>query len=202
MNRRLGRWQEIATHYSTVFPATKEPDAALVRDVRLLMDDFVPIHMRKVYATPEGNEEYIDFVCAGRWARYEDDPDRKPLRLERPYDFPFRGGVIYHQRTLGTVNFGVPVPQVWTTKGIADLPLPFDRKMTNWIKAAYRWFVSQSLKETQKDAMKLYEDEERARQKSLDALDEQKGEEFCDKLTSPGMAKDAEWEMSRSRTAA
>lgn len=194
--RSLGIWQEIDTVFSCVFPASREPDPDLVRDVRILMPDFVPIHMRKVYCTPGGNEEYLDFVCAGRWARVEDDPDRKPLRLERPYDFPFTGGVIYHQRTLGTRGFGVSVPQVWKSRGIEDLPLPFDRKMTAWIKAAYHWFMNQSAKEAQKDAMQQIADEEKARDKVLDDLDAEKSYEFCDKLASPGMAKDVEWARS------
>lgn len=195
--RRLGIWQEKETHFSCVFPPACEPDKNLVADVRCMMPEFIPIFMRKVYATPSGVDEHLDFVCAGRWAQVEDDPDRKPLSVERPANFPFAGGVIYHQRTLSTKNFGVEVPQLWKSRGVDDLPLRFDSQMVLWIKAAYHWFMNKSAKEQKADAMEQIAQEEKAREKALDDLDDNAGYEFCDKLGSPGMAKDAAWEMTK-----
>lgn len=197
MARKLNLWQETGTHFSCVFPPTCEPDKQLVADVRRMMPEFVPIFMRRVFATPEGNEEYLDFVCAGRWAQIEDDPDRKPIPVERPANFPFAGGFVYHQRTLGTRAFGVEVPKLWKSRGIDDLPLRFDSQMVLWIKAAFHWFMNKSAKEAQADAMKQLADEQAARDKALDDLDNNASTEFVDKLGSPGMAKDAAFAMTK-----
>lgn len=161
------------------------------------MPEFVPIHMRKVYATPEGNEEHLDFVCAGRWARTPDDPDLEPIRVERPYDFPYRGGVIYLQRPLGTFSlWGMKPPREWAARGIEDLPIKFDRQLVDWLSSSYKWFMQKTAKEKKREAMGVYKAEAAARDKSLAELDAQKKEQFVDGMRSPGMAKDAAWAAS------
>jgi hypothetical protein len=194
--KALGKWQEIDQHYSCIFPASREPDPALVKDVRLTIPDFVPVLLKRIYATPEGHEVYIEFVCEGQWKERADEPDCLPLMVERPYKFPFRGGVIYHKRTLSTGLMGIPAPEVWKARGIEDLPLPFDAKMADWLKGAYRTKAHQTAKEMRRDAVQQIVNDEKARQKIVDELDEDKSREFCDKVASPGFDKDAQWEMS------
>lgn len=170
-----------------------------MNEVRVAMPDFVPLHMRRVYVTPEGTEEYLDFVLAGRWARTPDDPDREPLRVERPYDFPFKGGVIYEQRALGTMSlWGEQPPKVWADRGVQDLPLKFDRRVVDWLLISYRWFMNKTAKEKKREAMSAYTHEAAQRSKALKELDEQARYEFCDGMASPGMAKDAAWEKAKS----
>lgn len=192
--RRLGQWQEIAIHYSAVFPPGKDPDPALVAEVRSLMPEFVPLHLRKVYATHEGGEEYLDFVVAGRWARTADDPEKEPLRLARPDDFPFKGGVIYEQRPLGTQSLrGMSPPKEWAERGVEDLPLKFDRGLVDWLKAAYRQFMNQTAKENKRAAIQARKAEEAARDKELADLQAQAKERFVSEIVSPGTATDAAW---------
>lgn len=200
--RQLGKWQEIDQHYSCIFSVSREPDAALVKDIRKTIPDFVPVLLKRVYATPEGHEVYIEFVCEGQWKSRADEPDELPLKVERPmHGFPFRGGVIYHKRTLSTKLMGIPVAQEWAARGIDDLPLPFDQRMADWLKGAYHVKAHQSKKEMQRDAMNQIVAEEKARQKVVDDLDEDKDREFQDKVCSPGMAKDADWAISTARSA-
>lgn len=199
ISRALGQWEEIAVHISAIFPPTLEPDAALVKEFRVQMPDFVPLHIRRVYKTPEGSEEQLNFVAAGRWARTPDDPDMEPLRVERPYDFPFRGGVIYLQRPFGTQSlWGWPAPKVWADRGVTDLPIEFDRQLVDWLSQTHRWFTQKTAKEKKREAMGVYKREAELRNKSLAELDAQKKEEFVDGLSSPGMAKDAAWAATRS----
>ena len=201
ISRALGKWQEIDTHFSCIFPATREPDPFLVKDIRSVIPDFVPVLLKRVYATPEGHEVYIEFVCEGQWKPRADEPDALPLKVERPYFFPFRGGAIYHKRTLSTGLMGIPAPQEWKDRGIDDLPLPFDAKMADWLKGAYRVKAHQSKKEMRRDALQQIVEEEKARQKVTDDLDDDKSREFEDKVASPGFDRDAQWDMARRANA-
>lgn len=194
----LGHWQEIAHHYSCIFPAGTEPDASLVAEVRKVMPEFVPIFLRRVYATPEGTEQHLDFVMAGRWARTPDDPETDPVRVERPYNFPFKGGVIYAQRPLGSKSLrDQPPPKVWADRGIEDLPLKFDRGMVDWISSAYRWFMNKEAKDLKKDLLASVAAEEAAREYELKKVQDNARDQFVTELVSPGTAMDAAWAASK-----
>lgn len=189
--------------FSAIFPPALEPDRALVSEFRVVMPEFVPLHMRRVYRTPEGNEEVLNFVCAGRWARTPDDPGMEPIRVERPYDFPFHGGVIYLQRPLGTQSlWGWPPPKVWADRGVTDLPIEFDRQLVDWLSSSHRWFMQKTAKEKKREAMGVYQSEEKARNKAIAEMDSQKKGQFVDGMRSPGMARDAAWAQSSGQDVA
>lgn len=132
-------WRLLATEFTCVFPPGEEPDAGLVRQIRVFDPNFVPLWMRKTYHDPQGVELTFGWYVIGRWAPIADDESRDPIKVDRPSRksvlFPFEGGVIYDQRTVcdewaeGTRERSLLCP---------DIYVPFDARLVRWMDAAHR----------------------------------------------------------------
>ena len=137
---RLGQWQCVDTHYTCVFPAGFAPDPTLVARIRSFYPQFVPVCMVKEYVTPTGGRVNYLFHVIGRWEQMPTPDDvengREPLRVERPRDFPFDGGVVYEQRPWTD-----PPNAQGQRLNLPDLFRPFDQRLVDWMDAAHREMV-------------------------------------------------------------
>jgi hypothetical protein len=137
-------WLLKDTTFSCVFPPGWEPDDALVRRIREFDPKFVPVWMTKTYIDPGGSEVTYGFYVIGRWEQTEieahSDPetDRMPLKLERPKDFPFHGGVVYDQRTW---SHAWPQGSVGALLGLPEVFRPFDDRLYEFMREAHKVFM-------------------------------------------------------------
>lgn len=90
--------------WSLTFPDGQEPPKRIVEDIRKFFRGYVPLWCTRVFTGPDGVKETFQYHVIGMWRQTpdEDCPDfhRIIKGLALPFDFPFRGGVIYEQRTL------------------------------------------------------------------------------------------------------
>ncbi len=131
---RLGCWQCVDTHYTAVFPPGFGPDPSLVARIRGFFPRYVPVWMVKEYVTPSGGVVNYGFHVIGRWEPFPpQDEEAVPLRIERPSDFPFHGGVIYEQ-----LPWSDPPNKQGKKLNLPDLFRPFDVRLVDWMDAAHR----------------------------------------------------------------
>jgi len=134
---RLGQWQCVDTYYTCVFPVGYAPDPALVARIRAFYPQFVPVWMVKEYVTPTGGRVNYGFHVIGRWEAFPTPDDIEqgnvPLRVERPADFPFSGGVIYEQSP-----WSHPPNVEGQRLNLPDVFREFDARLVEWMDAAHR----------------------------------------------------------------
>jgi hypothetical protein len=127
----------VDTHYTCIFPVGYAPDPALVARIRSFYPQYVPVWMVKEYVTPSGGRVNYGFHVIGRWEQVPTPDDvesgREPLRVERPADFPFHGGVVYEQRPWSD-----PPNAAGQRMNLPDLYRPFDARLVEWMDAAHR----------------------------------------------------------------
>lgn len=90
--------------WSLTFPDGQGPPQSIVADIRKFMPNYVPLWCTRVFVGPDGVKETFTYNVIGMWrlSPDEDCPDfhRILKGLVIPFDFPFKGGVIYEQHTI------------------------------------------------------------------------------------------------------
>lgn len=94
----LGSFEELETRYSCVFPVGDEPDPVVVSAIRRICPNYVPMWVAREYKTPSQTIHVAKYHVIGTWQQRVTDDKTRPVRAERPYDFPFHGGVLYAHR--------------------------------------------------------------------------------------------------------
>lgn len=99
----LGSWECLGEHYTCVFPPTDEPDPAVVRAIRQICPNYVPMLAIADWQSPSGGVHRLKYHVIATWQPYETEADRRKhvptvKNCERPRGFPFSGGVLYAQR--------------------------------------------------------------------------------------------------------
>lgn len=167
--RKLGIWQCVGVHHTCVFPIAFEPPRHLVAEIRKFDPWFVPICVIKEYVAPTGGTHTFVFYSIGRWAPYPDDAEMEPVKVERPSDFPFHGGVIYEQRLWAD-----PVTPEGRKLGLPEKFRPFDMRLVKWMDAAHREMLREDGSYKWK-VQRAIDGEYEAEQAALEKIDAEKG---------------------------
>lgn len=130
----------LEVQWSLTFPIGQEPAPEVVRAIRAFYPQYVPLWCVRVHLHPDGREKRpFGYHVIGRWRESPDADYPDPWRIvkvDRPSGFPFRGGVIYEQRTVSA-----PWPDHSREKALNTpdraLPGPVHMEFANWMKEMY-----------------------------------------------------------------
>lgn len=134
-----GSWECLGEKHTCVFPPGFEPDADVVRAIRRVCPNFVPMLVVADWKSPSGGVHRLRYYMLATWQPYETEADRrkhvpKVEDCDRPSDFPFVGGELYAQRLWcelwpeGSPEYGENRPPKTG---------PFDRDVERYIRQVY-----------------------------------------------------------------
>ena len=165
-------WELLGTEFSCVFPATFEPDPAIVRAIRVFDPDFVPVWCVKEYKAPTNQRHEFGWYILGRHVPIPNqDPwagGRERLRLLTPTTgFHFKGGI--YEDTVwaspwppGSIPYKLGLPYEFLS---FDWDL-VDQAREQWWKARCERFTFRS------NRMAEYNDARAAKQSELASVQE------------------------------
>jgi hypothetical protein len=90
--------------WSLTFPDGQAPPPSIVAQIRKILPGYVPLFCTRAFVGPDGQKETFQYHVIGMW-RQSPDPEcpdfhRILSNINRPFDFPFKGGVIYEQYSI------------------------------------------------------------------------------------------------------
>lgn len=94
----------VDVHWSLIFPDGAAPPPSVVAQIRSFWPNYVPLYCTRVFVGPDGKKQEFKYHVIGMWRLSPDEecPDfhRIIKGLVIPFDFHFKGGVIYEQYSI------------------------------------------------------------------------------------------------------
>lgn len=165
----------LEVEWSLTFPVGQEPKPEVVKRIRSFFPQYVPLWCTRVHLHPDGTKVPFFYHVIGRWRESpdEDFPDLdRIIKVLRPPNFPWKGGVIYEQRTL-SCPWPDHSPQKYVNTPDQPLPGPTSMELANWMEEQYK-LARGSLESLKSRVARNEKDKESQAEREMEKLEKDK----------------------------